>query len=60
MLSKNHGEGRYQVSFFSLDQLVPEDHLVRKIENAIDFSFIYDLVQDKYSKRVGRVLIRWC
>jgi hypothetical protein len=39
-----------QVSFFSLDQLVPEDHLVRKIENAIDFTFIYDLVQDKYSE----------
>ena len=25
-----------------LDGLVPENHLVRKIENAIDFSFIYD------------------
>ena len=27
-----------------LDGLVPENHLVRKIENAIDFSFIYDKV----------------
>ena len=25
-----------------LDGLVPKNHLVRKIENAIDFSFIYD------------------
>ena len=25
-----------------LDRLVPKNHLVRKIENAIDFSFIYD------------------
>jgi transposase len=33
-----------------LDQLVLEDHLVRKIENFIDFTFIYDLVQDKYSE----------
>ena len=24
-----------------LDGLVPENHLVRKIENTIDFSFIY-------------------
>ena len=33
-----------------LDGLVPENHLVRKIENAIDFSFIYDKVKDiKYS-----------
>lgn len=32
----------------------PQDHLVRKIENAIDFSFIYDLVQDRYSLDNGR------
>ena len=32
-----------------LDGLVPENHLVRKIENAIDFSFIYDKVKDLYS-----------
>ena len=29
--------------------LVPNNHLVRKIENAIDFSFIYDKVKDLYS-----------
>lgn len=34
----------------SLDQLVPEDYLLRKIDRYIDFSFIYDLVEDKYSK----------
>ncbi|PGL71004.1 hypothetical protein CN925_09105 [Bacillus sp. AFS055030] len=28
----------------TLDQLVPENHLVRKIEASIDFSFIYDLI----------------
>ena len=28
-----------------LDRLVPENHLVRKIENAIDFSFIYDILR---------------
>ena len=32
-----------------LDRLVPENHLVRKIENVIDFSFIYDKVKDLYS-----------
>ncbi|WP_274381816.1 hypothetical protein [Lysinibacillus cavernae] len=25
----------------TIDQLVPEEHLVRKLEAAIDFSFIY-------------------
>ncbi len=29
-----------------LNRLVPKNHLVRKIENAIDFSFIYDKVKD--------------
>lgn len=54
MLSKNNYEGRFQISVHSLDELVPENHLVRKIENAIDFSFIYELVQDKYSAETGR------
>ncbi len=37
----------------TLDQLVPPNHLVRKMEAAIDFTFIYDLVKDMYSE-VGR------
>jgi len=37
-----------------LDELVPEDHLVRKIDQAIDFSFIYDLVEDLYCPDNGR------
>ena len=38
----------------SLDQLVPEDHLLRKIDKYVDFDFIYDLVEDKYSTETGR------
>ncbi len=49
MLSKQSMEGRYQVSMIALDQIVPENHLVRKIEKALDFNFIYDLLGDKYS-----------
>jgi hypothetical protein len=30
--------------FVSLEQLVPKDHLLRKIEGSIDFSFIHDLI----------------
>jgi transposase len=37
----------------TLDQLVPANYLVRKIEASIDFTFIYDLVKDMYSE-VGR------
>lgn len=34
---------------FSLDEKVPKDHLLRKINEAIDFSFIYPMVKDYYS-----------
>ena len=33
----------------SLDRLVPEDHLLREISQAIDFSFIYPLARPYYS-----------
>lgn len=37
-----------------IDDLVPKDHLLRKIEKAIDWSFIYEIVEDKYSNETGR------
>lgn len=37
-----------------IDQLVPEDHLLRKIDTHVDFTFIYDLVEDKYCLNNGR------
>ena len=42
MMTRNGGKNRDQIEFTSLDELVPEDHLVRKLENAIDWSFIYN------------------
>lgn len=33
----------------TLDELVPKDHLVRKLDNCIDFTFIEKLVKDLYS-----------
>lgn len=45
---------REQIQVLCIDDLVPEDHLLRKIENAIDWNFIYELVEDKYSKDKGR------
>lgn len=44
---------RSQVEMISLDDLVPKNHLVRKLEAAIDLSFIYDEVRDLY-KPYGR------
>lgn len=54
MLSKHTKEGRNQLEMVALDELVPEDHLVRKVEQAIDFEFIYDLVEEKYCLDNGR------
>ncbi|CAG9701637.1 hypothetical protein CNEO_10162 [Clostridium neonatale] len=39
---------RTQIEMLSLDDLVPKNHLVRKIDAAIDFSFIYHEVKDLY------------
>ena len=43
-----------QLEFVCLEQLVPQDHILRKIENAVDFEFIHDLTKDLYSHTVGR------
>ncbi|MEW4353488.1 IS1182 family transposase [Streptococcus pneumoniae] len=51
---ENPSYNRQQVGFYSLDELVPKDHLLRQIEETIDFSFIYDLVEDSYSLDKGR------
>ena len=35
---------QYQFETIPLDELVPEDHLVRQIDTVIDFEFIRDAV----------------
>ena len=35
----------------SLEELVPENHLLRIIDKAIDFNFIYDEVENLYSDK---------
>ena len=51
---KQEKKTRKQIQMLCIDELVPEDHMLRKIENAIEWDFIYDLVEDKYSKTHGR------
>lgn len=53
-MTRNGGKNRDQIEFTSPDELVPEDHLVRKLENAIDWSFIYEMVEDSYCEDNGR------
>ena len=40
--------------YLSIDELVPEDHLLRKIDKYIDFSFIYEKVKNYYCEDNGR------
>ena len=54
MMTREADKKREQVMFFSMDDMVPKDHLQRLIEQSIDFSFIYDLVKDRYSSDNGR------
>ena len=54
MLNQKREDSRKQIGFYCMEDLVPKDHLLRKIEKAIDFSFIYDLVKDRYSEDTGR------
>jgi transposase len=53
MMTRNQSNEREQLEKLTIDQLVPDDHLVRKLESAIDFSFIYPLVKNLYSE-IGR------
>ncbi|QIH76857.1 IS1182 family transposase [Macrococcoides canis] len=58
MIIKNNDEYiqevRTQFEMYSLEDLVPKDHLLRKVDKVFDLSFIYELVQDKYSLDNGR------
>lgn len=46
-----------QESFYGshlYDKIMPQDHLLWKINQAVDFSFVNDLVKDRYTPDFGR------
>ena len=45
---------REQVEIFSIEEFVPAEHLLRKIDSAVDFTHIYDIVEDLYCADNGR------
>ncbi|WP_068989453.1 IS1182 family transposase [Streptococcus himalayensis] len=51
---ENPDYNRRQVGFYTLEELVPKDHFLRQLEETVDFSVIYDLVEDSYSSDKGR------
>ena len=50
-------EEQKQYELVLLDELVPQDHFLRKVDAAVDFSFIHDLCKDLYCPDNGRPAI---
>ena len=51
---KKETEQRQAIEMLCTDMLVPQEHLLRKIDAAVDFSYIYELVEDLYCENNGR------
>ena len=57
MLRERETSKQREYEIVLLDELVPQDHILRKIDAAVDFSFIHDLCKDLYSPNMGRPAI---
>jgi len=49
MMGKRNTAERHQIKMTSIDELILNDHLIRKIDAAIDLNFIYDKAKELYS-----------
>lgn len=49
MMKIRNNNARQDVKNINLDMLVPQDHIIRKIDSALDLSFIYEKVKPLYS-----------
>ena len=47
-------ENRETLELINTEMYVPQDHLLRKIDAAVDFMHVYDFVEDLYSPNKGR------
>lgn len=54
---KESAPQQYQIEMVTLEELVPKNHLVRKVDAAIDFEFIRDEVAHLYCHDNGRPAI---
>lgn len=54
MMTQNTDKKREQIHFLCMDDMVPQDHLLRIIDKAINWNFIYELVENRYSPDQGR------
>jgi transposase len=54
---RDHDNKQIGLEFVSIEELVPKDHLLRKIDRVIDFDFIREKVRDLYCADNGRPAI---
>ena len=54
MLREKEAGRQNEYEVVLLEELVPQDHLLRKIDKAVDFSFIHDLCKGLYAENIGR------
>ncbi|MCL2436684.1 MAG: IS1182 family transposase [Clostridiales bacterium] len=55
MMTENHGMQLKLVNpNITIEDFVPQNHLLRKIEAAVDFSFVYDEMREYYCPNNGR------
>lgn len=54
MLREQNKNKQMQLEVVTIEELVPQDHLLRKIDRAVDFSFIHDMCKNLYSANIGR------
>ena len=59
-MMKRETEQRQAIEMLCVDMLTPKDHLLRKIDAAVDFTHIYELVEDLYCEDNGRPELRSC
>ena len=45
---------RGTVEILNIEEMIPKNHLLRKIDGAVSFEYIYELVSKRYSAEKGR------
>ena len=53
MMTQTNGE-QLKIHCLTIEDLVPAEHFLRKLNAVVDFTFIYDEVRELYSKNNGR------
>ena len=54
MMTQHTDKKREQLPIFCMEDMIPKDHLLKIIDQALSWSFIYELVKDNYSHKNSR------